>query len=78
MQCYRRRASVDKDAALATYNQIAANDYNLHIERYVVTFEAEAEIDVAAGQAWIDALEVELDKVQRQLGRLLRELGVCE
>jgi type I restriction enzyme M protein len=75
VQTYRHRASIDKYAALATYEQIAANDYNLNIPRYVETFEAEAEIDVAAVQVQIDALEVELDSVQQQLGKFLRELG---
>ena len=78
VQCYRRRESVDKYAVLATYDQIAAKDYNLNIERYVDTFEAKAEIDVAAVQVRSDALEVELDSVQRQLGRFLRGLGLCE
>jgi type I restriction enzyme M protein len=72
---YRRRESVDKYAALAGYEQIVANDYNLNIPRYVDTFEAEDEIDVAAVQTRIDALDRELDDVQRQLKQFLGELG---
>ena len=78
VQTFRHRASIDKYAALATYEQIAANDYNLNIPRYVETFEAEAEIDVAAVQVQIDALEVELDSVQQQLRQFLRELKLHE
>lgn len=73
---YRRRESVDKYAVVATYEQIVANDYNLNIPRYVDTFEQEAEIDVAAVQLQIDALERELDVVQEQIRQYLRELGL--
>ena len=38
---YRDRQPVEKYAALATREQIAENDYNLNIPRYVDTFEAE-------------------------------------
>lgn len=40
--------SVDKYAYLATLEEIAENDFNLNIPRYVDTFEEEAEIDLMA------------------------------
>jgi type I restriction enzyme M protein len=56
--------------------EIAENDFNLNIPRYVDTFEAEAEIDVAAVQKEIDALEAELVEVKGRMRGYLRELGV--
>ncbi|NMS37379.1 N-6 DNA methylase, partial [Vibrio parahaemolyticus] len=45
---YAARASVDKYAYLATLEEIAENDFNLNIPRYVDTFEEEEEIDLIA------------------------------
>lgn len=57
-----------------TNEQIVATDYNLNIQRYVDTFETEAEIDVAVVQVQIDALEQELATTQQQLGQYFRDL----
>ena len=51
------RQAVEKFAHLATPEEIAENGYNLNIPRYVDTFEEEEEIDLAAVQAEIDALD---------------------
>jgi type I restriction enzyme M protein len=56
--------------------EIAANDFNLNIPRYVDNIEAEEEIDVAAVQKEIDHLEAELAEVRAQMRGYLRELGV--
>ncbi len=66
----------DKYSYVATYEQIAENDYNLNIPRYVDTFEEEAEIDIAAVQQEIEQLEGELKTVQAEMSRYLKELGI--
>jgi type I restriction enzyme M protein len=73
---YRARADVEKYARAVPAAEIAENDFNLNIPRYVDTFEAEAEIDVAAVQKEIDALEAELVEVKGRMRGYLRELGV--
>ena len=40
------RKSVDKYAHVASHKELATNEYNLNIPRYVDTFEEEEEIDV--------------------------------
>ncbi|MGL4908330.1 MAG: N-6 DNA methylase, partial [Bacteroidales bacterium] len=65
----------DKYAYVATREEIAENDYNLNIPRYVDTYEEEAEIDIMAVQAEIDSLEKELVEVQAQMKSYLKELG---
>ncbi len=50
MQTYRSRQTVEKYAYLATREEIAENDYNLNIPRYVDTFEEETAVDMAAVQ----------------------------
>ena len=46
IELYNNRKSVEKQAYLASYDDIKANDYNLNIPRYVDTSEEETEIDI--------------------------------
>ena len=72
---YHARASVDKYAYLATPAELAENDYNLNIPRYVDTFEEEAEIDLMAVRAERIALKGELAALEAKMDGYLRELG---
>ena len=76
VKTYLRRKRVDRYAHLATPEELAENDYNLNIPRYVDTFEEEEEIDLAAVQAEIDEIEVELKLVRREMAKALRGLGL--
>jgi type I restriction enzyme M protein len=64
----------DKFSYVATFDEIAENDFNLNIPRYVDTFEEEAEVDIAAVQKEIENLEGELKEVQSQMDVYLKEL----
>ena len=66
----------DKYSYVATYEEIAKNDFNLNIPRYVDTFEEEAEVDIKVVQAEIDKLEVELKDVQGEMKKYLKELNL--
>lgn len=68
---YEKRDEVDKYAHCATFEEIAENDFNLNIPRYVDTFEEEEEIDIDAVGREIDQLERELSVVRGAMGRLL-------
>ena len=70
------RQEIEKFAHLATPEEIAENGYNLNIPRYVDTFEEEEEIDLAAVQAEIDALDKELAETRARLRDHLKGLGV--
>ncbi|MEM0984832.1 MAG: type I restriction-modification system subunit M [Pseudomonadota bacterium] len=76
LAAYAAREFVDKFAYVATPNEIAENDYNLNIPRYVDTFEPEEEIDVAAVQREINAIEAELADVRQRMAGYLKELGI--
>lgn len=75
VETYRSRGTVAKYAYVATREEIAENEFNLNIPRYVETFEEEEEIDLAQVQASIEALENELIQVRRELSVHLKELG---
>ncbi len=66
--------TIDRYAYRATKAEIAENDYNLNIPRYVDTFEEEEEIDVGGEQKVIDRIEEELAKVQAEMAGYLKEL----
>ncbi|OHE56603.1 MAG: type I restriction-modification system subunit M [Thiobacillus sp. GWE1_62_9] len=70
------RQNVDKYAYVAPLAEIAENDFNLNIPRYVDTFEEEEEIDVAAVEQDIERLEAELAEVRAKMKTYLKELGV--
>lgn len=76
MSAWTARADVERYAAVVPRPQLAENGFNLNIPRYVDTFEAEAEIDVAEVQAEIVALESELATTRARMDAYLRELGV--
>lgn len=65
-----------KYAYRATREEIAENDFNLNIPRYVDTFEAEKEVDLKALQKDIEKLEGELFGVRKQMAGCLKELGI--
>jgi type I restriction enzyme M protein len=69
------RKSVNKYAYLATPAEIAENDFNLNIPRYVDTFEEEEEIDLVAVRAERQKLKAELAKLEGQMAVYLKELG---
>jgi type I restriction enzyme M protein len=66
----------EKYSYVATREEIAGNDYNLNIPRYVDTFEEEAEIDVGATQKEIARLKGELATVEKEMERYLKELDL--
>jgi type I restriction enzyme M protein len=67
---------VAKYAYLATPDEIAENDFNLNIPRYVDSFEPEKEVDLVAVQKEINDLESQLVGVRAEMAAHLKELGI--
>jgi len=67
---------VPKYSYRATREEIAENDFNLNIPRYVDTFEAEKEVDLKAIQKEIETLDCQLSEVRKQMAGYLKELGL--
>ena len=74
LNTYKRRENVDKYAHLASFKELAENDFNLNIPRYVDTFEEEVEIDIKTVQNEIENLEGELANVRYKMETLLKEM----
>ncbi|CAA6821938.1 MAG: Type I restriction-modification system, DNA-methyltransferase subunit M (EC [uncultured Sulfurovum sp.] len=73
---YQERKAEDKYAHLATLKEIAENDYNLNIPRYVDTFEEEEAVDLNAVSAELKALEKEMKETNKVIAGFCDELGI--
>jgi len=73
---YKAFKTVEKYAYRATPEEIAENDFNLNIPRYVDTFEPEKPVSLKAVQKEIDDLETQLAGVRKQMANYLKELGI--
>ncbi|MDP0501874.1 MAG: type I restriction-modification system subunit M [Verrucomicrobiota bacterium JB022] len=76
VQTYRAFETVEKYAYRASAQDLADNDFNLNIPRYVDTFEEEEEIDLNEVKAEIGRLEDELTAVRAKMEGYLKELGL--
>ena len=75
---YRERKEIEKYSHLATLQEVADNDYNLNIPRYVDTFEEEEPIDIKAVMAEIKELEAKRAELDKEIEVYLKELGLVE
>lgn len=73
---YKKRKDVEKFARKVSFKEIEENDFNLNITRYVDTFEEEAPVDIKANLKELEALEPELQKLEKQMVVYLKELGI--
>jgi len=73
---FRSRAEFERFSHRATLAEITENDFNLNIPRYVDTFEAEAEIDLAAVAAEVRAIDGNMAAVDKSIRDFCAELGL--
>ena len=73
---YRNRLEEPKYSKRATLAEIAANDYNLNIPRYVDTFEAENSIDLNHLTAQIKDLHAKAKVTDSVIAGYCAELGI--
>jgi type I restriction enzyme M protein len=68
------RKDVDKYAHLATMDEIAENEYNLNIPRYVDTFEEEEPIDIDEVNRQIAEVDKEIADLQAKFDAMVADL----
>ncbi len=78
VETYRDRKEIEKYSHLATLKEVADNDYNLNIPRYVDTFEEEEPIDIKAVMAEIKELEAKRAELDKEIEVYLKELGLVD
>jgi type I restriction enzyme M protein len=72
----KRPKQIDRYARRVSMKEIADNDYNLNISRYVSTAESEAEIDLAAEHQKLVEIESEIQAARDRHNGFLAELGL--
>ena len=73
---YTDRKDVEKFARTVALAEIAENDYNLNITRYVDTFVEEAPVDIKANLKALAELEPELKKLEQEMDGYLKQLNI--
>lgn len=76
IETYAERKSEDKYSHIANLSEIAENDYNLNIPRYVDTFEEEEEIDLDAVVDEILKVDAEAAELDKKIKKFTDELGI--
>jgi type I restriction enzyme M protein len=73
---YQFRAVEERYSRRASMEEIAANDYNLNISRYVSTAQQEADIDLAATHIELAEIEKTIREAATKHNEFLKELGL--
>ena len=73
---YKERTTTDKYSYVATLEEIAENDYNLNIPRYVDTFEEEEPVDLQAVAQQLQALEGNIQAIDKEIAAFCKELAI--
>ncbi|MFD0991162.1 N-6 DNA methylase [Mariniflexile jejuense] len=73
---YDGATNVDKYMRVVDVKELAENDYNLNISRFIDTSEPEPEVDIKAVHQKLEALEQKEAYIDKKLAEFLKELGV--
>jgi type I restriction enzyme M protein len=76
IETFRNRIELPKYSKKSTLEEIAKNDYNLNIPRYVDTFEAEENIDIEAIAKEIKALDETIAITNKTIAQFCVELNI--
>ncbi len=73
---YRNRITEDKYSYVAELSEVAENDYNLNIPRYVDTFEEEEAVDLEAVAKELKQLELDMQETDMEIADYCKQLGI--
>jgi type I restriction enzyme M protein len=76
VDAYKHRKSIERYAYLASFEEIAANDFNLNIPRYIDTFDEEVKVDLALLHKERVSLQSELQTLEQEMGNFLNAMGI--
>ncbi|WP_066415276.1 type I restriction-modification system subunit M [Sutcliffiella cohnii] len=74
LHAYINRENIEKYAHVASFEEIAENDYNLNIPRYVDTFEEEENISLVELSSAMQQTQQTLQEAEQSLYSMLQEL----
>lgn len=78
LDAVEKREGIEKFCRPVPLEEIAENDYNLNITRYVDTFEEEEEVDIEANLEELKQVDAELAGLEVEMQKHLKALGIGE
>ena len=76
IDAYEHRKTIEKYAYVAPLAEVAANEYDLNIPRYVDTFEEELPVNLQATIGQLQLIEDKMREVDDQISDFCTELGI--
>lgn len=76
VETYAKRETLERYSYVAPITEVAENDYNLNIPRYVETFEEEELIDLSTVTAQLHSLENDMATTDATIAAYASELGI--
>jgi type I restriction enzyme M protein len=73
---YKNRTAEDKYSHVAQLTEVAENDYNLNIPRYVDTFEEEEPVDLATVSKALKAIDTDMTTTDATIADYCNQLGI--
>ena len=73
---YTNRTAEDKYSYVAKLKEVAENDYNLNIPRYVDTFEEEEPVDLLAVSSELKAIDTAMSTTDTTIADYCNQLGI--
>lgn len=75
IELYKNREDVEKEAHLASYDEIVANNFNLNTPRYIDTFEPSKAIDVSEEIKKYESIKKDSERIESEVINMLKEMG---
>jgi type I restriction enzyme M protein len=75
-ETYAKRETIERYSYVAPLSEVAENDYNLNIPRYVDTFEEEEPVDLEAVTTALQGLEEAMAETDATIAGFTAELGI--
>ncbi len=76
IETYQKRKTEDKYSYVASLKEVAENEYNLNIPRYVDTFEEEEPIDLPVVSKEIKNIDKKIVETDKKIKKYCKELGI--
>ena len=76
VQTYAKRETIERYSYVAPLAEVAENDYNLNIPRYVDTFEEEGAVNLEAVTTALQGLEADMAETDATIAGFCKELGI--
>jgi type I restriction enzyme M protein len=73
---YKNRTAEDKYSHVAQLTEVAENDYNLNIPRYVDTFEEEEPVDLVSVSKGLKAIDSDMTTTDATIADYCKQLDI--